>query len=98
MVTIATSVYNAVRKCPSIKTKLEGQVQFPNGQRMVDPLGKMSLPGMYAVLYRDYNKASLDMFCTMLLTLMSEDLGFEVSTNTPERGVQKILQQLFFSI
>ena len=73
MVNIATSVCNAVRRYPTIKTKLEGQVTLANGERMVDPLGKNSLPGIYAILYRDYSKASLDVFCTMLLQLMSED-------------------------
>lgn len=94
MVSIATSVCNAVRRYPGIKTKLEGQVTLSNGERMVDPLGKMSLPGLYAILYRDYSKASLDVFCTMLLQLISEDLGYEASANNSELGVQKILQQL----
>lgn len=94
MVSIATSVSNAVRRYPGIKTKLEGQVTLSNGERMVDPLGKMSLPGLYAILYRDYSKASLDVFCTMLLQLISEDLGYEASANNSELGVQKILQQL----
>jgi len=94
MVSIATSVCNAIRRYPGIKTKLEGQVTLSNGERMVDPLGKMSLPGIYAILYRDYSKASLDVFCTMLLQLISEDLGYEASVNNSEVGVQKILQQL----
>ena len=88
MVNIATSVCNAVRRYPTIKTKLEGQVTLANGERMVDPLGKNSLPGIYAILYRDYSKASLDVFCTMLLQLMSEDHGYEISVNHPEVGVQ----------
>ena len=94
MVTIATAVCNAVRKYPGIRAKLEGQVTLSNGERMVDPLGQMSLPGIYSILYRDYSKASLDIFCTMLLQLMSEDQGYEASINNPELGVQKILQQL----
>lgn len=94
MVNIATSVCNAVRRYPTIKTKLEGQVTLANGERMVDPLGKNSLPGIYAILYRDYSKASLDVFCTMLLQLMSEDHGYDVSVNHPEIGVQKVLQEL----
>jgi hypothetical protein len=94
MVNIATSVCNSVRRYPTIKTKLEGQVTLANGERMVDPLGKMSLPGIYAILYRDYSKASLDVFCTMLLQLISEDLGYDTSINNSELGVQKILQQL----
>lgn len=94
MVSIATSVCNAIRRYPGIKTKLEGQVTLSNGERMVDPLGKMSLPGIYAILYRDYSKASLDVFCTMLLQLISDDLGYEASVNNSELGVQKILQQL----
>ena len=94
MVNIATSVCNAVRRYPTIKTKLEGQVTLANGKRMVDPLGKNSLPGIYAILYRDYSKASLDVFCTMLLQLMSEDHGYDVSVNHPEIGVQKVLQEL----
>ena len=94
MVNIATSVCNAVRKYPGIKSKLEGQVILSSGDRMIDPLGKMSLAGIYAILYRDYSKASLDAFCTMLLQLMSEDQGYENSTHNPEIGVQKILQQL----
>jgi len=94
MVNIATSVCNAVRKYPGIKSKLEGQVILASGERMVDPLGKMSLSGIYSILYRDYSKASLDAFCTMLLQLMSEDQGYENSTHNPEIGVQKILQHL----
>ena len=94
MVNIATSVCNSVRRYPTIKTKLEGQVTLASGERMVDPLGKMSLPGIYAILYRDYSKASLDVFCTMLLQLISEDLGYDTSINNSELGVQKILQQL----
>jgi len=94
LVNIATSVCNAVRRYPTIKTKLEGQVTLANGERMVDPLGKNSLPGIYAILYRDYSKASLDVFCTMLLQLMSEDHGYDVSVNHPEIGVQKVLQEL----
>jgi len=94
MVNIATSVCNAVRRYPTIKTKLEGQVTLSNGERMVDPLGKNSLPGIYAILYRDYSKASLDVFCTMLLQLMSEDHGYDISVNHPEIGVQKVLQEL----
>ena len=94
MVNIATSVCNAVRRYPTIKTKLECQVTLAKGEHIVDPLGKNSLPGIYAILYRDYSKASLDVFCTMLLQLMSEDHGYEISVNHPEVGVQKVLQEL----
>ena len=94
MVNIATSVLTAVRNYPGIKTKLKGQIQLQNGERMVDPLGKLSLPGIYAILYRDYSKASLDVFCTMLLKLISEDQSYDASVSQPEKGVQKILYQL----
>ena len=94
MVNIATTVSNVVRRYPGIRSKLEGQIILLNGERMVDPLGKMSLSGIYSILYRDYSKASLDVFCTMLLQLMSEDQGYEASVNSPELGVQKVLQQL----
>jgi len=94
MVNIATSVLNAVRNYPGIKTKLKGQIQLQNGERMVDPLGKLSLPGIYAILYRDYSKASLDVFCTMLLKLMSEDQSYDLSVSQPEKGVQRVLYQL----
>jgi len=69
IVNIATSVYNAVRRYRTIKIFLEGQVTLANGERMVEPLGKNSRPGIFAILYEDYRKASLDIFCTMLLEL-----------------------------
>jgi hypothetical protein len=87
---ISNKIRDAVENFyPELKQKLQGTAKFPNGNVITDPYTALSLPGLYMILYVEYNKANIAIFCKQLLDLL-DDKTYE----DPTKAISEVNAEL----
>jgi hypothetical protein len=90
---IVTKIKAAVFDYPVIRTKLQQRFELPSGEILIDPYTSDDLTGIYGLLVKEYGKATLILFCNMLMDLLNYHLP-ETAKDRPEIAVNEINRQL----
>ena len=90
---IITKIKASVTDYPNIKIKLQQRVILPTGEVLVDPYTSENLTGIYYILSKEFGKATLILFCNMLMDLLNYNL-VDTNKDRPELAVNEVNRQL----
>ena len=84
---LLTKVKVAINEYPYMRTKMQGRVMLANGDIIIDPFTKGNLCGIYTILYKEYNKVTMGMFCHELIALLNLSSSESVTRDRPEQAI-----------
>jgi hypothetical protein len=87
-------VSNAIAAYPIMRGKLQGRIQIPTGEYIHDPVTIGNLCGLYYGLYKEYNKATMGVFCTQLMDLLNLSMNESISKDQPDIAISECNKHL----
>lgn len=91
---ILTKIKEVVQYNLELKRLLNMRVILYDGTSLVDPLSSDNLCGVYTILSREFNKATLVSFFNMLMSVMSEDCSSDICDRNPSVPIDTMTKHL----